>query len=331
MSGRSVRAVFWNDDEGRPRAFWRLCVALVLLLAASVATLLGTSALAALAPDTAPATPTALFTTTAALAPYVASSGALVVATHSVDRRRLRDLGLANSREWWADCAFGLALGLVLPGLVLAVEVATGAARVTGSVVTRTDPFLSVGSGVAFPLALACTLVFFVGVGTFEELLFRGYLLVNLAEGLDGLLGTSRRAALAGAVALTSLGFGVVHAANPSATALALGNITLFGGFFAASHLLTGRVGVAVGFHVAWNFAVSAVFGFPVSGITSPVTVLAVEVTGAPLLTGGEFGPEGGLFALVALLAGWGALAGWVRWREGELRVRDSVAVPDLR
>jgi len=47
-------------------------------------------------------------------------------------------------------------------------------------------------------------------------------------------------------------------------------------------------------------------------------------------VTGGAFGPEGGLLALVALVVGFGALAAWVRWREGELSVRESVAVPDL-
>jgi membrane protease YdiL (CAAX protease family) len=331
MADRSVRGVFWNDDEGRARAPWRLGVAFVLLVAAGVVTLLATSALAALAPRTAPATPTALFNTFAALAPYAAFSAALLAAAHLVDHRRLRDLGLVNAPEWWLDCAFGLVLGVALPALVFALELATGSLRITGTLVARPDPFLAVGPGVAFPLALAFTLAFFVGVGVFEELLFRGYLLVNLAEGFDGLLGTSRRAALTGAVALTSLGFGVVHAANPSATAFALVNITLFGAFFAASYLLTDRIAVAVGFHIAWNFAVSSVFGFPVSGVTTPVTVLAVEVTGPVLLTGGSFGPEGGLFALGALAAAGGALVGWVRWREGELRVRQSVAVPDLR
>lgn len=331
MADRSVRGVFWNDDGGRPRAPWRLGVALVLLVTAGVLVLLATAALAALAPGTAPATVTALFTTGAALAPYGAFSVALLVAAHLVDRRHLRDIGLSLAPDWWADLSFGLALGVALPALVFALELLTGSLRVTGTLVTRPDPFLAVGSGVAPLLALALTFAFFVGVGVFEELLFRGYLFVNLAEGFDGFLGTSRRGALAGAVAITSVGFGVVHAANPSATALALVNVSLFGGFFAASYLLTDRIAVAVGFHVAWNFAVSSVFGFPVSGISTPVTVVAVEVTGMPLLTGGDFGPEGGLFALVALVAGCVALAAWVRWREGEVRIHDDVAVPDLR
>ena len=327
----SVRDVFWNDREGRARAPWRLGVGVVLLFVAAVSGALVTSALAALAPDTAPATPTALFNTAAALVPYAAFTGALLAAAWLVDRRTLADIGLRRSPAWGADLAFGLVLGVALPVLVFALELATGSLRVTGTFVSRSSSVLPVGTDVAPSLALACTFAFFVGVGVFEEVLFRGYLLVNLAEGVDGFLGASRRVALAGATILTSVAFGVVHAANPSATPLALLNISLFGGLFAASYLLTDRIAVAIGFHVAWNFAVSSVFGFPVSGITTPVTVLAVEVSGPPLLTGGAFGPEGGLFALVALVVGFGTLAGWVRWREGELRVHGSVAVPDLR
>jgi membrane protease YdiL (CAAX protease family) len=326
-----VHEVFWNDREGRARAPWRLGVGIVLLFVGVVGGVLVTSVLAALAPDTAPATATALFNTAVALVPYAAFTGTLLAAAWLVDRRTLADLGLGRSPAWWADLAFGLALGVVLPGLVFALALATGSLRVTGTLVARESALLPVGPDVAPAVALACTFALFVGVGVFEELLFRGYLLVNLAEGADGFLGASRQTALAGASLLTSVGFGVVHAANPNATAFALVNISLFGGLFAASVLLTDRIAIAVGLHVTWNFAVSSVFGFPVSGVTTPVTALAVEVSGPALLTGGAFGPEGGLFALVALVAGFGALAAWVRWREGALRVRDGVAVPELR
>ncbi|PSP68240.1 hypothetical protein BRC70_07775 [Halobacteriales archaeon QH_6_68_27] len=237
---RSARGLVWNDRERRTRAPVRLCLAVVLLFAAAAGAVLATSV------------------------------GALLAAAWLVDRRHPADLGLDTSRAWWADCAFGLALGIALPGLVFALALAAGYLRVTGTLVTRPDPFLAVGGGVAPALGLALTLAYFVGVGVFEELLFRGYLLVNLAEGLDGWLGASRRVALAVAAVLTSVGFGIVHGANPSATPLAVLVISLYGGFFAASYLLTGRIAVAVGLHATWNFAVSSVFGFPVSGVTTP-------------------------------------------------------------
>jgi len=108
-------------------------------------------------------------------------------------------------------------------------------------------------------------------------------------------------------------------------------NIALFGALFAASYLLTERIAVAIGMHVTWNVSLASVFGFPVSGITTPVTVVAVEQSGPTLVTGGSFGPEGGLVALLALVVGAGALAWWVRWREGAFEWRVGVARPSLR
>ncbi|WP_436907826.1 CPBP family intramembrane glutamic endopeptidase [Halosimplex marinum] len=332
MAGpHAFRDLFWNVRERRLRAPWRLGVALVLVILCGVGGIVAASGVVALAPETAGSVLTAAVVVVVRALPTVGFVAGLLVAASLVDRRELSDLGFDRSPAWWADLGFGLALGVALPALVFAVELVAGWARVTGTVVTRTDPSLAIGPGVAPAAALALTLAYFVGVGVFEELLFRGYLLTNVAEGLAGWRGIGLGGAFAGATAVSGVAFGVGHGLNPNVTALALGNIALFGGLFAASYLLTGRIAAAIGLHVTWNFSIASVFGFPVSGFTTPVTVLAVEVSGPAVLTGGSFGPEGGLVALGALVVGFGALAGWVRWREGELRWRESVARPVLR
>ncbi|WP_436925874.1 CPBP family intramembrane glutamic endopeptidase [Halosimplex amylolyticum] len=328
---RTLRGLLWNDDEDRPRAFWRLGLATLLVLVGGIGGLVAASGLAAFAPSTAPATLAALVTVAARTLPIAGFVAGILAAAWLIDRRRLVDLGLGRSRAWWADLAFGLALGVVLPGLVFALELAAGFLRVTGALVTRADPSLAVGPGVPVVVAVALTFAYFVGVGVFEELLFRGYLLTNVAEGLDGWFGVGHRGALAGAAAVSSLAFAVGHGSNPNVTPLAIANILLFGGFFAASYLLTERIAVAIGFHVTWNFSLASVFGFPVSGVRTPATVLAVEQSGPELVTGGSFGPEGGLVALVAFAAGVAALGWWVRLREGTLRWRAAVARPTLR
>jgi len=329
--GAGLRGLLWNERERRPRALWRFALALFLLLVGGIGGVLAASGLAALAPSTAGPTPTALVTVAARTLQVAGFVAGTLGAAWLVDRRELSDLGLDRSPAWWADLGFGLALGVALPALVFAVELAAGFVRVTGLVVTRSDPSLAIGPGVAPALALSLTLAYFVGVGVFEELLFRGYLLTNVAEGLAGWRGIGLGGSFAGATVVSSLAFGVGHWLNPNVTALALVNIALFGGLFAASYLLTGRIAAAVGLHVTWNFSIASLFGFPVSGFTTPVTAVAVEQSGPPLATGGSFGPEGGLVALGALLAGFGALAGWVGWREGELRWRESIARPMLR
>jgi len=73
------------------------------------------------------------------------------------------------------------------------------------------------------------------------------------------------------------------------------------------------------------------VFGFPVSGLTVAGTVLATEQSGPTVLTGGDFGPEGGLIALLAVVLGTTLLWLWVRREYGQVALQEGVARPALR
>jgi hypothetical protein len=185
--------------------------------------------------------------------------------------------------------------------------------------------------GASFAAAFLVSGMYFVVVGAFEELLLRGYLLTNLSEGMGWVPRLGSRGAIAVATGATSALFGLAHLGNPNATPVAAVTITAYGAFLAAGYLLTDRIAVPVGVHVTWNLALSSVFGFPVSGVQTPATILAVETTGPELVTGGAFGPEAGLVSLVPLAVGTAALLGWARWREGTVRVHESVAMPELR
>jgi hypothetical protein len=95
----------------------------------------------------------------------------------------------------------------------------------------------------------------------------------------------------------------------------------------AAGYVLTGRLGLAVGFHAAWNVALGILFGHPVSGTVPPASVLVLEVSGPAAWTGGAFGPEAGL---LGVLAGLTALA-YVRVVEGSLRIHPALLRPAFR
>lgn len=99
----------------------------------------------------------------------------------------------------------------------------------------------------------------------------------------------------------------------------------------AAGYVLTGRLGLAVGFHNGWNVALGVPFGLPVSGMAVPARALVVEVTGPAAWTGGAFGPEAGLLDALAGLAGLVAVLAYVRLVEGRLRVHPTVFAPTLR
>ena len=54
--------------------------------------------------------------------------------------------------------------------------------------------------------------------------------------------------------------------------------------------MLTRRLWLPIGLHAAWNFTEGGLFGASVSG-TAPHGLLSSRFGGAPLLSGGEFGP----------------------------------------
>ena len=80
------------------------------------------------------------------------------------------------------------------------------------------------------------------------------------------------------------------------------GNIILAGILLGLLALKSGHLWLGIGFHISWNFFQGCVFGFGVSGISTP-SVAVTELTGSPLLNGGAFGPEGSIVSTVVLLA----------------------------
>ena len=133
------------------------------------------------------------------------------------------------------------------------------------------------------------------------------------------------------AALLSSAIFGVLHAANPNASAISTFNIVLAGLFLGLGLLLTGELAIPIGLHITWNFFQGNVFGFAVSGLDAGTTFIAVEQGGNALLTGGAFGPEAGLIGIAAILLGSLLIVLWVRWRYGRVGLHSALAVLDLR
>ncbi len=127
--------------------------------------------------------------------------------------------------------------------------------------------------------------------GMFEETLFRGVLFRHI----ETMLGTWA------ALAITSALFGAAHLANPGATPFAASAVAMEAGILlGAAYLLTRRLWLAVGIHAAWNFTQGWVFSVPVSGGNAPLGLLITRRIGPDWLTGGTFGLEASVPALVA-------------------------------
>lgn len=115
--------------------------------------------------------------------------------------------------------------------------------------------------------------------------------------------------------------FGVSHIVNPGATVVSVLCIALEAGIMlGALYALTGRLWVSIGVHAAWNFTQGYVFGAAVSGgEAGPALAHSVARSDASvLLTGGSFGPEASLPALlVCTSVGVGTL--WLAWKHNRL------------
>ncbi len=125
-----------------------------------------------------------------------------------------------------------------------------------------------------------------------EELTVRGYLLTTLVEGVG------KRSA----IAITSVIFALLHLLNPDPTFLSAALVALAGVFLAVIRLSTGSLWAATVAHLAWNLVQAVVLHAPVSGLPLATPGYRLVDHGPVWLTGGPWGPEGGLAAAAGML-----------------------------
>ena len=102
------------------------------------------------------------------------------------------------------------------------------------------------------------------------------------------------------ALMVSSLVFGLSHLMNPQATLEGALFIAVGAGFLlAAAFLLTRWLWLSIGFHMAWNYTQSAIFSGVVSGNEASQGPIRSTVQGSALLTGGKFGVESSVLALL--------------------------------
>ncbi len=176
----------------------------------------------------------------------------------------------------------GIAGGVLLFSAVVAVIAAFGGYRVVGW---------------GTPGVLLSALGMAIASGVLEEILFRALLFRLIEQWLGSWV----------ALGLSALVFGLLHLGNPNATLLAGIAIALEAGvLLAAVYMWTRRLWAAIGLHGAWNFAQGGIYGFRVSG-TDVDAVLRPVIDGPVWLTGGAFGAEASLPAILLCSAagGW--------------------------
>ena len=126
-----------------------------------------------------------------------------------------------------------------------------------------------------------------------EEVIFRGVPLVLLAAAIG------RGSAL---VVVAGVVFALFHTLNPGVTPLGLGNIALAGIFLGVAFYAPGGLWTAFGAHLGWNTTLAALDA-PVSGLPFNIPFIDYRAGDPAWLSGGRFGPEGGLLATIAITA----------------------------
>ena len=205
----------------------------------------------------------------------------------ATERRSLRTVGFGAS-GWAGRYVRGFGVGLAL--LAVPVGALALAGAVTGSAPDQAGPV-----GFAAGPAVLILAVGWLVQGAGEEVVFRGLFLQSIA---------ARFGPLAGIVVSSGL-FALAHGLNANLTALGFANLALFGILACLYALREGSLWGVCAIHSAWNWSQGQIYGLAVSGNSQGVgSLLGLRAGGLDVLTGGQFGPEGGLAVSIALLVG---------------------------
>lgn len=191
---------------------------------------------------------------------------------HFIERRDVPELRTAGmGREF----GIGLLVGAGLYAACEALLMALGIYRIDGL-----NPLSYLVPAVAMAISSS----------VFEELLFRGVLYRSVETWFGSWA----------ALVVSALVFGLTHLMNPQATLEGALFIAVEAGILlGAAVMLTRRLWLSIGFHMAWNYTQSAIFSGIVSGNDAEPGWIRSTVKGPDYLTGGNFGVESSVLALV--------------------------------
>jgi len=192
--------------------------------------------------------------------------------------------------RWVRGVGVGFALGIIPATVAMTMGVFTAGAGWSHDGGSFTQWITQAGA----------TLLLLAPAALSEELMFRGLPMVVASRAI----GRGR------AIVLLSVLFALAHLKNPDVTAAGIGNIVLAGIFLSLAFFSAGGMWTAFGAHLGWNVTLAALAA-PVSGTPFEMPYIDYHMGSPAWLTGGAFGPEGGLIATGVLAAAAVLVARW--------------------
>lgn len=178
----------------------------------------------------------------------------------------------------------GLVIGFTMLSATVGIMYATGQITFAGFNLNMS------GIGV-----FLLNLLMWIPQGASEEIMFRGYMIPAFANRYKRVV----------AVAVSSILFSAFHSLNKGYTPLASVNLALIAVLFALIYFLTDDIWMTSAIHTAWNLTQGNIYGLQVSGnnAANSVIMTVYDKNYSALITGGDFGPEGGLAVTIVTAA----------------------------
>ena len=174
----------------------------------------------------------------------------------------------------WQNLFAGISIGSGLQVLTILVIYLFG-----GFTIIAVNPF----SALAIPFTVAFT------VAILEEILLRGIVFRLTEEKWGSTI----------ALIISGLIFAGLHLVNPHVTVISVLCITAVGVLLGAAYMYYRSLWVPIAIHFGWNFTQNGIFGAITSGNEKTSSLLTTQISGSEILTGGGFGPEGSIQAVL--------------------------------
>ena len=189
-----------------------------------------------------------------------------------VERRKVEEFPAHHAVR---HLLLGTGLGVLMSGATVGILALFGAYTITG------------WGSIAGMLAVAGMMC---AIAVSEEVFFRGVVF----RLLRGRWGTPV------ALGVSAIIFGLVHLVNPDASLWGAFAIMIEAGIMlGAAYLATGSLWLAIGVHFGWNFATTGLFGSITSGSEARDSLVTAVTSGSDWLSGGRFGPEASIIAIL--------------------------------